>query len=72
MEIFHLAMSNGANSWNITKTAEYFGVSIGLVSENLHLAKAMHSDDELRQCDSRTEALRKMNGNHYYKTVKDE
>lgn len=72
MEIFHLAMSNREQQWNITKTAEYFGVSIGLVSENLRLAHAMHSDDKLHECESRTEALRRLNGNHYYKTVKDE
>lgn len=67
MEIFHLAMSTRIKQWTITKTAEYFGVSIGLVSENLKLAGALHLNTELISCESRAEALKKLNGYHYYK-----
>jgi len=60
MEIYHLAMSSRSRDWTITKTAEHFGVSIGLVSENLRLAHAIHINDTIITIPSRTEALRKL------------
>ncbi len=62
MEIYHLAMTTREKRWTITKTAEHFNVSIGLVSENLRLAHAMHVDEKIIKCESRQEALKKLVG----------
>ena len=62
MEIYHLAMSHRSKGWTLTRTAEHFGVSIGLVSENLRLAHAIHMNDKILKCESRQEALKKLNG----------
>jgi hypothetical protein len=69
MEIYHLAMSTRETRWTITKTAEHFQVSIGLVSENLRLAHAMHDDDRIIKCESRQDALKKLNGRYNGKNV---
>lgn len=62
MEIYHLAMSMRERNWTITRTATDFNCSIGLVSENLKLAFALHDiDSELWKCESRQDALKKFN-----------
>jgi hypothetical protein len=60
MEIYHLAMSQRQKDWTVTKTAEFFGLSIGLVSENLKLADALHTKPLIINCKSRVEALKKI------------
>lgn len=60
MEIFHLAMTQRQENWTISNTAKEFNTSIGLVSENLRLAEAMHRDDALINCDSRQLALKRL------------
>lgn len=60
MEIFHLAMSHNEKNWTLVKTAESFGCSIGLVSENLKLAQAIHSNENILNCESRQIALKKI------------
>lgn len=62
MELFHLAMRQRQKWWTITKTAEAFNCSIGLVSENLRLAHAIHENEKILSCESRQEALRRLNG----------
>ena len=62
MELFHLAMRQREKGWTVTKTAEAFDCSIGLVSENLRLAHAIHGNEKLLNCESRQDALRKLNG----------
>lgn len=62
MEIYHLAMSQREKNWTLTKTAEYFRVSIGLVSENLRLAHAIHLNPAFMQSPNRQEALKRLNG----------
>lgn len=64
MEIYHLAMTQRVKGWTISETARYFGVSIGLTSENLKLAHAIHTTPTLIQFPNRQEALKRMNG--YY------
>lgn len=64
MEIYHLAMCLKVKGWTITQTAEHFECSVGLVSENLRLAQAIHTDDKVLKCQSRQEALKKLNGNY--------
>lgn len=63
MEIFHLAMTQRYRDWTITKTASHFQCSIGLVSENLRLAHAIHLNSHILDSSSRQEALRRLN-NH--------
>ncbi len=60
MEIYHLAMISRSNAWTITKTAEHFGVSIGLVSENLRLATLINIDPNFSSIASRQDALLKI------------
>ena len=62
MEIYHLAMSTREKNWTITKTAEHFNCSIGLVSENLRLAHALHNNSGLIDSPNRQEALNRLNG----------
>jgi hypothetical protein len=62
MEIYHLAMSTRSKNWTITRTAESFGVSIGLVSENLRLALAIHINPKMLECETRQDAIKKLNG----------
>lgn len=47
--------------WTISRTAEFFDISIGLVSENLSLAEQVHKYPELINCKSRVKALKRMN-----------
>lgn len=66
MEIYHLAMTQRESHWTQSDTAEQFSVSIGLVSENLRLASAIHSDPSLiNKCKSRQDALNRINGRRY-------
>jgi hypothetical protein len=58
MEIYHLAKTSKDPRWTITKTAEYFNCSIGLTSENLRLAAALHDNSELVMIPSRNDALK--------------
>jgi hypothetical protein len=60
MEIYHCAMLYRWRDWTLSKTAEHFGVSIGLVSENLRLALAIHTNDAILKCESRQDALKKL------------
>lgn len=65
MEIYHLVQTQRFKEWTISKTAEHFGVSIGLASENLKLAHAIHLNAKYLEVASRNEALTKLrrNGN---------
>ena len=60
MEIYHFTMRHREKGWILSKTAEYFDSSIGLVSENLQLALAIHTDDTLLKCETRMAALHKI------------
>ncbi len=57
MEIYHLTMKDKVKKWTVAKTAKYFRVSIGLVSENLKLARAIHDDSSIMKWDNRQDAL---------------
>ena len=61
IELYHLKMLS-QGKWNISDTANYFDVSLGLISENLKLAQAIHNDHTILNCKSRQEALRHLNG----------
>jgi len=57
MEIYHLVRSEKNPNWSVKETAHDFQVSVGLVSENLNLAKAMHDDPNVMNEKSRQRAL---------------
>lgn len=59
IEIYHLARTANNPNWTISMTAEDFGLSVGLVSENLRIAKAMHRDESIINCKTRLDALKK-------------
>jgi len=61
IEIFHLTHQHHNKGWTITFTANYFGVSIALVSENLKIARYSHTDESILKCETREEALAKVN-----------
>ena len=63
MELYHLAMCQRNKGWTISKTAEYFECSIGLVSENLRLANAIHVIPRIMELQTRQDALKRLNGN---------
>ena len=58
MELHHLRMKHQNPKYTISQTALYFGVSLGLVSENLRLASLMHTTPEILHCANRQEALK--------------
>jgi hypothetical protein len=60
MEIFHLTMTLRVKKWTLAGTADIFGVSIGLVSENLRLAAMIHRDERIMKCKTRKDALKKL------------
>jgi hypothetical protein len=62
MEIYHLAMCQRIKNWTLTMTAEHFRCSIGLVSENLRLALALHTNSAMLRCESRQDALKQLGG----------
>lgn len=61
MEVYHLSRLSNRKDWTIRETAEYFDVSIGLVSENLRLAKLIHTYPNVIKMDSRQKALKALN-----------
>ena len=60
MSLFHLTASCSEEGWTVTKTAHSFECSIGLVSENLKLAREIDKNPKLIQCKSRMEALERI------------
>lgn len=60
MELYHLYGVLSVKKWTVGHTASYFEVSKGLVSENLKLASALHSNPKLLNAPNRQAALRKL------------
>lgn len=50
----HQVKKHGYGKWFIKHTANYFGLSIGLVSESLTLGRHL---DKLKDCKNRADAL---------------
>lgn len=59
LETFHLMRTIQVKTWTIKDTARDLEVSIGLVSEDLKLAKAIKADESLKDL-SRNKALKKI------------
>ena len=60
IELYHLTRIHTTRNWTVAMTAEDFGISIGLASENLTIARLMHTYPQLMKCKSRAEALQKI------------
>lgn len=68
ISLYHTAMNLKYPSWNLSDTAQHFGVSIGLVSENIRLAKAIDSPKlgtKLMKTETRERALKILNRNKW-------
>lgn len=71
LELFHLTQKT-KKKWGYRDTAKYFGLSLGLVAENMKLAIEIHKDESLMECVSRNQAIIKSGClNNFYK-VKDD
>jgi hypothetical protein len=57
MEYYHLAMTLRNKTWGVRETANYFDVSIGLVSENIKIAGALIENPELKERKYRKDIL---------------
>ncbi len=60
MSIFHTVMCQKEKNWTLLDTAKSFEVSIGLVSENLKLARQLDTDPKFIKHKSRANALEKL------------
>lgn len=60
MSLFHATACQRDKSWNLTMTAKSFDCSIGLVSENLRLAKLIDDNPTLINIPTRQDALKKL------------
>jgi len=60
MNLFHTAATQINTNWTLRKTALIFDCSIGLVSENLRLANGIDSGSSINECNTRQEALSKI------------
>lgn len=60
ISLYHTAMCMRYKTWTLNDTALHFEVSIGLVSENIRLAKAIDGilGDKLQTCETREKALK--------------
>lgn len=57
MGVYHCCQLEIDNKWTMQNTANFFKVSIGLVSENLRLADLFSEFPELLKIETRKEAL---------------
>jgi len=60
MSIYHMVMCQKEKTWTLQDTASFFECSIGLVSENIRLAKKLDTDPKFINNRSRVEALKKL------------
>jgi hypothetical protein len=61
MELYYLSTKE-VPGFKLEHMAKYFEVSVGLVSENLKLARAMHDVDGFIKITSRSKALKLLLG----------
>lgn len=60
MSLYHMAQTIRFTHWTLGDTADYFGCSNGLVSENLKLARALDTNPRLASIETRQEALKRI------------
>lgn len=57
--MYHIAQTYRNSKWTIHQTAEYFGCSDGLISENIKIADCIQKDElTFMKMKTRREALR--------------
>jgi hypothetical protein len=62
VELFHsMMLLKHGDAWNIKRTATILHKSVGLISENINIARAIKLG-LLETCDSRNKALKIMRG----------
>jgi hypothetical protein len=60
--------------WTITDTSQHFGVSIGLVSENIRIAKDIdngRNSEKIMAAKTREDGLKLMERRRYYRSKND-
>jgi len=68
VEIFHLRQSHIEKKWTMQRTAKYFNVSLGFISESLKLARACYEDPTFINCANRQIALNHLKRRGYNQT----
>jgi hypothetical protein len=58
LEIIHIKMKQQKKLWRIRDTAKMLNLSVGLVSEDLQLARKLVDDEEISKCESRNKAIK--------------
>lgn len=57
ISLYHNARKAKDKNWKLTDSANYFGLSIGLISESINLSEHW---DVVKDCGSRNEALKRI------------
>jgi len=68
ISLYHTAMCMKYKAWTLQDTAAHFEVSIGLVSENIRIAKHIDSTEDgpkLMKCETREKALKYLEKRKY-------
>jgi hypothetical protein len=66
ISLYHTAMCMKYPTWNLQDTSLHFGVSIGLVSENIRLAKEIDNNNKkVIACLHREDALKLIDRRRY-------
>ena len=67
--IYHHFMCLKHAHWKVSNTASHFKLSIGLISENLRLAKEMDGDkgEKIMNCKTREEGLKLIERRNYHR-----
>lgn len=66
ISLYHTVMCHKYSNWTITDTSQHFGVSIGLVSENIRLAREIDNGNvKLKECKTREEGLKLIDRRRY-------
>jgi len=72
ISLYHIAMCVKYPTCNLNDTSQHFGVSVGLVSENIRLAKAIDSNNlKVIKSKTREDALKLINRRHYVSERKE-
>lgn len=67
ISLYHTAMCVKYKDWTLADTSQHFEVSIGLVSENIRLAREIDNgmNNKLMKCASREKALKLLDRRRY-------
>lgn len=74
ISLYHTAMLLKYPTWTLMDTATHFCISIGLVSENIRLGKAIDTKEygpKLMKCETRERALKIIERRKYPRLLND-